>query len=206
MGGLITFEGGEGSGKSTQLQLIIEYLKRNNVNFIFAREPGGTEISEKIRQIILDKNNEKMCDECEALLYAAARCQLLKEVIIPALKENKLVILDRYIDSSFVYQSYARGLGVDFVEKINSFAIENAMPNLTFFFDISPENAFKRKGGADKTDRLELAGGDFHKKVYVGYKELCKKYPNRICQIDGTLSIEQIHNLVVEKLVDGGFL
>ncbi len=206
MGGLITFEGCEGSGKSTQLSLIIDYLKANNIDFVFAREPGGTKVSEKIRGIILDKNNQEITDECEALLYACARAQLLGEVIIPALKENKLVILDRYIDSSFAYQAYARGLGYDFVAKVNSYALENAMPNLTLFFDIHPEQAFIRKGGVDSDDRVELAGLEFHKKVYLGYKELEKKFPNRIKGIDATKTVEEIHNQVKALLINGGFI
>lgn len=124
-GKFITFEGCEGSGKSTHVALFKEYLDRNGIDYIFLREPGGVSISEKIRSIILDVENKEMCDRAEALLYAAARAQLITEKIIPALNEGKLVVVDRYIDSSFAYQGYARGLGIDFIEKINSYAIDS---------------------------------------------------------------------------------
>ncbi len=203
-GVFVTFEGCEGSGKSTQLKLLKEHFERECVDFVFAREPGGTEISEKIRQIILDKNNEKLGSKCESLLYAASRVQLLDEVVMPALKEGKVVLLDRYIDSSFAYQAFARGLGFDFVESVNRFAVENCMPNLTIFLDIDPKAAFERKGGADKNDRVELAGLDFHEKVYLGYLELVKKYPERIKRIDGTKSKEEIHREIVRLLQNFG--
>ena len=126
-GKFITFEGCEGSGKSTHVALFKEYLDRNGINYLFLREPGGTPISEKIRGLILDVANSEMTDETEALLYASARAQLISQQILPALKNGTLVFCDRYIDSSFAYQSYARGLGFEFVEKVNSFAIENCM-------------------------------------------------------------------------------
>ena len=160
--------------------MLKEYLEKEGIPFIWAREPGGTEISEKIRELILDGANTEMVDECEALLYAASRCQTIKEVILPALKEGKLVILDRYIDSSFAYQAYARGLGFDFVAKINDYAMKSCMPDLTIFMDVDPEAAFLRKGGVDAADRLESAGMEFHKRVYQGYKELTKIFPDRI--------------------------
>ena len=179
-GKFITFEGCEGCGKSTQVRLLKEYLTEKDIPFVCAREPGGTEISEKIRSILLDKGSAEMTAECEALLYAAARCQIINEIILPALSEGKLVILDRYIDSSFAYQAYGRGLGYDFVAKANGYALKNCMPDLTVFMDVDPERAFKRKGGVDLGDRLETAGIGFHKKVYEGYKELCVRFPERI--------------------------
>ena len=132
-GKFITFEGCEGSGKSTQLSLFENYLKENNIDYIYTREPGGTKISEKIRNLILDVDNSEMTDECEALLYASSRIQHVKEKILPALKEGKLVICDRYIDSSLAYQGYARNLGIDFIKQINSFCFDNCMPNYTIF-------------------------------------------------------------------------
>lgn len=199
-GMLISFEGCEGAGKSTQLQLLKQYLTDNKTDFIFAREPGGTEISEKIRNFILDSKNACLTDECEALLYASARAQLLAEVVIPALNQGKLVVLDRYIDSSFAYQAYARGLGFDFVAKINDFALQNAMPNLTVFFDIDPKSAFLRKGGADANDRLEQMGADFHQKVYNGYKQLAKRFPNRFVEVDAHCSAQQIFANILNLL------
>ncbi|MBQ9782555.1 MAG: dTMP kinase, partial [Clostridia bacterium] len=120
-GKFITFEGCEGSGKSTQVAMFREYLEKRNIDYVFTREPGGTEIAEKIRALILDAENVAMTDECEALLYASARAQLIKEKVLPCLNSGKLVLCDRYIDSSFAYQAYARGLGMDFVKKINSY-------------------------------------------------------------------------------------
>lgn len=205
-GKLITFEGCEGCGKSTQVRLLKEYLQKTNQPFLDTREPGGTVISEKIRSVILDKENVEMVDECEALLYAASRCQLLKQRVIPALKEGKIVIIDRYYDSSFAYQAYARGLGYDFVASANNFAITNAVPDLTVFFDIDPYHAFTRKGGADSKDRVELAGMEFHSKVYGGYKELLAKFPERIVAVDASKKVEDIHREVVSLLKSRGLI
>ena len=171
-GKFITFEGCEGSGKSTQLRLLSQYLTERGVDFIMTREPGGSDIAEEIRKIILSGKNTAMCDECEALLYAAARIQHLKEKVAPALKAGKLVICDRYVDSSLAYQGYARGLGVEYVRQINELALKEFTPDLTVFLDISPKAAFERKHGADPDDRMEQLGLEFHEKVYRGYKSL----------------------------------
>ena len=199
-GKFITFEGCEGSGKSTQLRLFENYLKENKIDYIYTREPGGTSISEKIRDIILDVANSEMTDECEAMLYASSRIQHIKEKILPALNDGKLVLCDRYIDSSIAYQGYARGLGEDFVRKINSYCFENCMPDYTVFLNISSEDAFKRKGGADKDDRLELSGADFHKKVYNGYLECAKKDKERFLIIDCSGTKDETHKKIVDKL------
>ena len=184
----ITFEGCEGCGKSTQSRLLKEYLDRTGQAYVWTREPGGTAVSEKIRSVILDKDNSTMTDECEAHLYAASRCQLIKEVLLPALKEGKIVVLDRYVDSSFAYQAYGRGLGYDFVANANRFALENCMPDVTVFMDVDPVKAFSRKGGVDSSDRIEIAGLEFHSKVYAGYRKLQEKFPDRIIPFaaDGT--------------------
>lgn len=204
MSKFITFEGCEGSGKSTQIALIKQYLEKKGANYVFLREPGGTAISEKIRNLILDVANSEMTDQTEALLYASARAQLISQSILPALRNGTLVFCDRYIDSSFAYQSYARGLGFEFVEKVNSFAIENCMPDYTVFLNISPTDAFKRKGGADKDDRLELSGAEFHEKVYKGYLELAKKYPERFIMIDCSGSKWQTHEKIIKALEERG--
>lgn len=182
-GRFITFEGCEGSGKSTQVRLLAEKLEKAGVDFIVTREPGGSAVAEQIRKIILDGRNSAMCDECEALLYAAARIQHLKEIVAPALAQGKLVVCDRYVDSSLAYQGYARGLGGEYVAAINSVALDEYSPDLTLFLNISPEAAFRRKHGADKNDRIEKLGLDFHMKVYEGYLALADKYP-RICPVE----------------------
>lgn len=205
-GKLITFEGCEGSGKSTQISLFENYLKDNGIDYMFAREPGGTRICEKIRSIILDKDNAELFNESEALLYASSRSQLLLEKIIPALNDGKLVVLDRYIDSSYAYQGYARGLGFDFINSINTFAVNNCMPDVTIFLDINPQDAFKRKGGVDKNDRVELAGLDFHNKVYDGYLQIMKKFPDRFFAIDGKQNIEDTQKNIIELLKNKGCL
>lgn len=204
-GKFLVFEGCEGSGKSTQLRMLAEYLEEIGVNFIMTREPGGNPISEDIRKIILNGKNTAMCDECEALLYAAARIQHLKEVIEPALAAGKLVVCDRYVYSSLAYQGFARGLG-DYVKEINSYALTNYPPDMTVFLDISPEDAFKRKHGADENDRMEQLGMEFHKKVYAGYKKLEKEYSDvRAVDCSGTKyqTAEKIRRLV-DGLLSGG--
>ncbi|MBQ9756470.1 MAG: dTMP kinase [Clostridia bacterium] len=205
-GKFITFEGCDGVVKSRQIHMLEEYLKNNDIQYFLTREPGGTGVSEQIRSVILDGRNTTMTDECEALLYAAARVQLLKEEISPRLNAGELVLCDRYIDSSFAYQGYARGLGVDFVEKINDFAVKNFMPDYTVFLSLPPEQAFKRKGGVDKTDRVELSGREFHDKVYGGYLELAKKYPERFIVIDASGSREETHAKVIKSLKDKGII
>lgn len=205
-GTFITFEGCEGVGKSRQIQLLEDYLKLNNVEYFLTREPGGTPVSEQIRKVILDGKNVSMTDECEALLYASARVQLLKEKVKPLLDAGKLVLCDRYIDSSFAYQGYARGLGVDFVEKINDYAIKNFMPDYTLFLNLTPELAFKRKGGVDKNDRLELSGIDFHNKVYRGYLDLSKRYKDRFIVIDASGEKMETHAKIISALKEKGVI
>lgn len=205
-GKFVTFEGCEGVGKSRQISLLKDHLERNGIKYFFTREPGGTGISEQIRKIILDGKNVDMTDECEALLYASARAQLLKEEILPRLSRGELVLCDRYIDSSFAYQGVARGLGYGFIERINSFAIENAMPDLTIFLDLSPADAFKRKGGADGTDRVELSGMAFHERVYAGYKELAEKYKSRFAVIDASGTKQETSEKIIRALEEKGII
>lgn len=205
-GTFVTFEGCEGVGKSRQLEMLKSYLTAHGVNYYYTREPGGTPVSEKIREIILDKNNSEMTDECEALLYAAARAQLLKQVIKPVLESGGLVICDRYIDSSLAYQGFARGLGAEFVNKINDYAVKNFMPDYTVFLNLPPELAFRRKGGADSSDRLELSGMEFHEKVYRGYLELAAENPERFIVIDASGTREQTHGKIIAALKEKGVI
>lgn len=204
-GYFVTLEGGEGSGKSTQLGLLEDYLSKGGYDVIFTREPGGTPISEKIRKILLGGENTEMCDETEALLFAAARVQHIKEKILPAVAAGKTVVCDRYVHSSLVYQGYARGLG-DFVEKVNSYAFENCMPDVTIFLDITPERAFARKGGADKDDRLEQSGMDFHKRVYDGYVRVAEKFPEHFVRINADRPVEDVFEDILSTLENRGVI
>ena len=205
-GTFITFEGCDGCGKSTQLKKFSEYLMKEGIAHIFTREPGGGKISEAIREILLNGKNAEMTDECEALLYAAARVQHLHDRVEPALNEGKLVVCDRYVDSSLAYQAFARGLGREFIEKINAYALEKYLPDLTVFIDLSPEAAFLRKHGADENDRLEQAGMAFHNRVYEGYKILAKENPERIVCVDGNQTPDEIFCQVLRVLQERGCL
>ncbi len=191
----ITFEGPDGSGKTTALRSLVTYLQknRNDLDFIFTREPGGSKnaSAEKVRNIILDKENI-IGDKSEALLYAAARRLHLEQTIWPALKENKLVLCDRYIDSSLAYQGEGRGLGIEFVTELNNLATDNTWPDITIFFDITPKEAMQRASHRAPKDRLELAGDEFHKKVYKGYKKVIENDPKRFRIIDATQTIEKV--------------
>lgn len=201
-GKFITFEGCDGCGKSTQLKLLSAYLEQENVPHIFTREPGGGKISESIREILLNGKNAEMTDDCEALLYAAARMQHLADRVAPALAEGKLVVCDRYVDSSLAYQAYARGLGVEFISQINAQALKKYRPDVTIFIDLTPEAAFKRKHGADENDRLEQAGMAFHERVYAGYKALAAQEPDRIVCVDGNKTPQEIFADVLAILRD----
>ncbi len=205
-GKFITFEGCDGCGKSTQLKLLSEYLTAHGIPHIFTREPGGGKISEAIREILLSGKNSEMTDECEALLYAASRVQHLNDRVEPALSEGKLVVCDRYVDSSLAYQAYARGLGDAFVSKINAYALEKYLPDVTIFIDLTPEAAFKRKHGADENDRLEQAGMAFHKRVYEGYKAIAAREPNRVICVDGNQTPDEVFADVLEILTKKGCL
>ncbi len=202
----ISFEGIDGSGKSTIAKLVDEKLKSEGYETVLTREPGGVKIAEDIRAIILDKNNVNLDDHTEALLFAAARRQHLKEKIIPAFKENKIVLTDRYIDSSLAYQGGGKKLGVDEVYKINIFATDNLLPNLTILFDMDPIEALKRidKNKNREVNRLDLETMSFYKTVRQTFLDLANKYPNRIKVVDASKNIEEVFNdtmkLIEEKL------
>lgn len=197
----ITFEGGEGSGKSSVIKKLIEELK-DSFPLMLTREPGGTRISEDIRQIILNKNNVDMDYKTEALLYCASRRQHLVEKVIPALRQNITVISDRYLDSSLVYQGYARGLGIDDVLSINLFAIEDCIPDLTFLFCIRPEVGLNRISSSSReVNRLDLEKLEFHRKVHDGYMKLAEKFSDRIIKIDAEKPFEEVYSDVKEALI-----
>lgn len=202
----ITFEGPDGSGKSTIIKKVYEKLINDGFDIILTREPGGTPIAEKIRDIILDNSNVALDARTEALLYAASRRQHLVEKIRPALKEGKIVLCDRFLDSSLAYQGGGRNLGVQNVLNINLFATENTYPDLTLFFDIDPELGLKRVSQDKKrvADRLDNENENFHEKVYSTFKEIVNTNSQRIITIDASKSIEEVtecaYKTIKEKL------
>ena len=192
----ISIEGPEGAGKTTIIQMLAEYLNKEGYPVLHTREPGGIDIAEQIRSVILAKENTAMDPRTEALLYAAARRQHLVEKIRPALEAGALILCDRFIDSSLAYQGYARGLGIDEVLTINQFAIEDMMPKLTLYFDIEPEIGLKRINQHDgrEVNRLDLETIEFHRKVREGYHLLIDKFPDRIYKIDAARPIKIVYN------------
>ena len=201
MKNFITLEGGECSGKTTIIESLIKKLEELNIKYITTREPGGIRIAEDIRNIILDVKNTEMTPECEALLYAASRMQHLSQKVIPAINDGNVVICDRFLDSSLVYQGYARGLGIDKVLTINSFALDY-LPGLTLFIDVTPDVALKRMSGRNKADRLDLETMDFHQKVYEGYQLVYKKYPERIKRVDGNQELDKVVSDCIKIVLD----
>ena len=195
----ITFEGPDGSGKSTIIQKVYDHLIENNYDVIKTREPGGSPIAEKIRNLILDTENIKMGYRTEALLYAASRAQHVEETILPALNENKIVLCDRFLISSLAYQGVGRGLGIENVRNINEFAINGVFPDFILFFDVDPITTLKRKSSLDTADRLEKEGNNFHERVYNGYKEILNSEKN-IEIIDATQSVEDVFSQCIEVL------
>ncbi len=194
----VTIEGPDGSGKSTQLNFIKKYFEKLEIEPVYTREPGGTAISEKIREIILDKENKGMDAKAEALLYAASRAQHVSQVIRPALESGRIVICDRYIDSSIVYQGIARNLG-DYVEEISKWATDGLMPDLTIVIIVDPDTGKSRRSNREE-DRIESENNSFHQKVYNGYKSLKNKFQERILIVDGTKSMEEISNQISQAL------
>lgn len=197
----ITFEGLDFCGKSTQVQLLEKYLVNKGKKVIVIREPGGTAISEKIRDILLDKKNSEMRFETEALLFAASRSQLVNEKIIPALEKNYFVLSDRFHDSSVAYQAYGRGLPLDFVLDLQKFAIREAIPLITFFIDIPIDEVVKRMSKVKKVelDRIESSKIDFYERVRKGYFEISLK-EKRVKILNGMLSIEDLHQLIKSEI------
>ena len=200
----VAFEGGEGSGKSTIIEKIYIWLRESGHECILTREPGGIKISEKIRAVILDKENTEMDGRTEALLYAAARRQHLVEKVIPAINSGKIVLCDRFVDSSLAYQGYARGLGIDKVFEINKFAINDCMPNVSILFDIDPEIGLERirKNSSREVNRLDLEKIDFHNKVREGYTKIYENNKDRMIKINAEQSIDQVFEEVKRIFLD----
>ncbi|WP_067841325.1 dTMP kinase [Amphibacillus sediminis] len=203
-GYFITFEGGEGAGKTSALNIVAQRLTEQGYPITVTREPGGITIAEKIRAIILDREHTEMDARTEALLYAAARRQHLIEKVKPALSEGKIVLCDRFVDSSMAYQGYARGLGIDEIYHINQFAIDQFMPDLTLFFDIEPSVGLARikRNQERELNRLDLEKIAFHEQVYQGYQILLGKFPNRIKAIDARLELKDVVELAYQRVLD----
>ena len=199
----ISIEGCDGCGKTTALTKVVEKLNALSINPLVTREPGGSKIAEQIRNIILDKNNTEEDCRTEALLYAASRRQHLVEIVLPALKAGKVVISDRYLDSSLAYQGYARGIGIDEVMSINTFAIDKTFPDVTFFLDLSPEEGLNRMKGRERSaDRLDQEKLDFHQKVYEGYQIVNEMFKDRIVKIDASQAPDKVADDIVKIILE----
>ncbi|EMS73624.1 dTMP kinase [Ruminiclostridium cellobioparum] len=192
----ITFEGTDGSGKTTQIKLLEEYMQGKGYEVVLSREPGGTRISEIIRDLVLDPRNKEIVPLTEMILYAASRAQHVAEVIEPAVEKGKIVICDRYVDSSYAYQGGGRGMDLKIIADVNRIAVNGTVPDITFFLDIDPEISVRRRINSTGADRIEQEKLDFHRRVYDGYKKLSILYPERIKTIDAAKSIEEISSQV----------
>ena len=193
----ITFEGADGSGKSTQLKMAAEFFQNKGFEVVSTRDPGGTPLGQKIREILLHHDG-KVASYCELFLYLADRAQHVEEKIIPALEEGKVVLCDRYVDSSLAYQGYARGIDAKEILMLNNIVAKSLMPDLTLVFDVSTEVAEKRVG--ETKDRLESEAKEFHQKVRYGFLDLAKKFPDRIKVLDANQEIKKVHSDVIEIL------
>ena len=195
----ITFEGIDGSGKSTQAKLLIKKLGSSSIQTCFIREPGGTKISEEIRHVLLNKRDEDMLDRTEALLMCASRAQLTKNIIIPELESGKWVIADRYSDSTLAYQGGGRGIDLDCLIKLNEFATFGTVPDITFYIDIDAETGFQRRKNIS-ADRIESAGIEFQDKIRIKYLEIIDYFSERCVHVDGNLSIDAISEIIWEEI------
>jgi len=197
----ISFEGIDFSGKSTQIKLLKTYLENQGEKVFVLREPGGTEISERIRSILLDKQHMHMHPRAEMLLFSAARVQLTVEKIIPLLEKGCYVIADRFVDSTTAYQGYGRGLELDIVEHVNQFATMGLLPGITFYLEIKPEEVLQRRSKSGREeDRMEVAGLDFYNNVFNGYKNIAEKYPDRFHILNATQVKEEIHRKIIKYI------
>ena len=195
----ISFEGIDGSGKSTQAKLLIERLNSNSIETCFVREPGGTKISEEIRKILLDDRAEEMSSRTEAMLMCASRAQLTKNIIIPELKSGKWVIADRYSDSTLAYQGGGRGIDLDWLVKLNEFATFGTQPDVTFYIDVDSDIGLQRRNSISG-DRIERVGSEFQNEIRNKYLEIINNFSNRCVLVDGKLSIKEISDLIWKEI------
>ena len=195
----ISFEGIDGSGKSTQAKLLIERLNSKSIETCFVREPGGTKISEEIRKILLDDRAEEMSSRTEAMLMCASRAQLTKNIIMPELKSGKWVIADRYSDSTLAYQGGGRGIDLDWLVKLNEFATFGIQPDVTFYIDVDSDIGLQRRNSISG-DRIERAGSEFQNEIRNKYLEIINNFSNRCVLVDGKLSIKEISDLIWKEI------
>lgn len=195
----ITFEGADGCGKTTQMNLLKDYLVQNGYEVVLTREPGAKGLGEQLREILLNYDGE-VADRCESFLFLADRAQNIETIVIPAIKQGKIVLCDRHIDSTVAYQGYGRGLDLDEINYLNNIATGGIKPDLTYVFDVDVETSAKRVG--DEKDRMESAGKEFFNRVRNGYLELAKKEPQRIKVIDSTRSIEEVFQNVLKEFIN----
>lgn len=205
-GKFITFEGGEGAGKSTQIKLLEAELKKRGIEVVLTREPGGTRLSEKVRSLLKDELEDPPCDRSELLLFLAARAQLVKNVIKPALERGAWVLSDRFSDSTFAYQGYGRGLDLKILRLANDFACDGLKSDLTLLMEISSEESLKRMRSRESAtgtvaDRIENAGDDFHAKLRFGFKDLAAQEPERIKTIDASGTIEEVQEKIWKRVL-----
>lgn len=191
-GMLITFEGGEGAGKTTHAELFKNYLNERGLSFFATREPGGTDFSEAVRALTKDVRFQDKDPVSELMLFESARADIVSKRVIPALNEGKIVLMDRFYDSTTVYQSFGRGLNRKDVEMMNRIASQGLVPDLTFYLRISQNEAFSRKGGVDKNDAIERSGYDFHQRIRDGFDLLAKENKNRFVVVDTSQPIKQV--------------
>lgn len=197
----ITFEGGEGAGKTTQIQMLLEYLQQKGFDVVSLRDPGGTPISEKIRDIVKDKDNALLTTRAEALLYLAARNQMTETLIKPDLKAGKIVLCDRFSDSTLAYQGYGNNfMSIEELDKLSLFASSGLKPDLTFLLEIQPEIGLTRKKGQGELDRLEMKGLEYHKRVAEGFARVAEDNPDRIVRIDATLDAHEVHKEITNHV------
>lgn len=196
----ITFEGTDGSGKTTQIKLLEEYIISKGYEVVISREPGGTKVSEQIRDLILDPLNTEIAPLTEMIMYAASRAQHVAQVIKPAIEAGKIVICDRFVDSSYAYQGYGRGIDLKMIADVNRVAIDGMSPDITFFLDIDPDTAIKRRINATGADRIEQEKIDFHRNVYKGYEKMALLFPERIKRINANEPIDAVFSQIIEYI------
>lgn len=203
MGIFITFEGIDGCGKSTQIELLKKNLDEHGYSVVLTREPGGTEISEKIRELILSVDNKEMSTKCELLLYLAARAQHVDQKIIPELLKDKIVLSDRFEEATYAYQGFGRGVSLDILMSINMYVTSRVTPDLTFILDISIEESESRwKKSGKVRDRLEMNNQNFFRRVRKGYQDRALMNPNRIVLLDGSLSVDVLEKQIIDKSIE----